>query len=408
MFEKRKDLIFIAAAMLCGFFISVEYAIIRPVSNSLFISSYTASWFPYAWLAALPLNFLVVAGYNWLIPRWGALRTFFLVATTVSLVNLFCAANVHAVSAMPFLFYIWKEIYIMLMFQQLWSMIHSTISADRAKYLYGIIFAMGALGGATGSALTANLATKVGSESLLYSTLPIYLLLAGFYLIAYRTSNLQEVKGEEKSKTPLSEGIQLIKNSKVLTFILLLVVAMQMTSTVIDFQFNSHLEKAIPEQDPRTAYAAKVHGVGNICTILLQLFGTFAFLKFLGMKKTHLFIPCLLGLNAVAYGLYPAFGLISYSFIAIKAFDFSLFGVLKEMLYIPLKKEEKFQAKAIIDVFVYRSAKAFSSLAILLLQALVGSSLFWALNSWTILLFASWCGLVVWMMKKDVIPASDV
>jgi len=53
----------------------------------------------------------------------------------------------------------------------------------------------------------------------------------------------------------------------------------------------------------------------------------------------------------------------------IKACDFSLFGVLKEMLYIPLSQEEKFQAKAIIDVFAYRSAKAVASCLILLLPA---------------------------------------
>ena len=54
----------------------------------------------------------------------------------------------------------------------------------------------------------------------------------------------------------------------------------------------------------------------------------------------------------------------------IKCFDYSVFGIIKEMLYQPLKVEEKFKAKAIIDVFTYRSAKAVASLIILLLQYL--------------------------------------
>ena len=40
------------------------------------------------------------------------------------------------------------------------------------------------------------------------------------------------------------------------------------------------------------------------------------------------------------------------------------------MLYLPLKNEEKFKAKAIIDVFAYRSSKAVASLIIIALQVL--------------------------------------
>jgi ATP/ADP translocase len=36
----------------------------------------------------------------------------------------------------------------------------------------------------------------------------------------------------------------------------------------------------------------------------------------------------------------------------------SLFGVIREMLYVPLQLDEKFRAKAIIDVFAYRTSKA--------------------------------------------------
>lgn len=45
------------------------------------------------------------------------------------------------------------------------------------------------------------------------------------------------------------------------------------------------------------------------------------------------------------------------------------------MLYIPLKTEEKFQAKAVIDVFVHRSAKAVIALGILALNLFVGKDL---------------------------------
>jgi ATP/ADP translocase len=128
------------------------------------------------------------------------------------------------------------------------------------------------------------------------------------------------------------------------------------------------LEITIPEQDLRTEYSGKIFGVVNFMTVIFQLFGSFLFLHFFGLKRSHLLLPLILCFNALGSLVIPSFAMISVAFITIKAFDFSLFGILKEMLYIPLKQEEKFQAKSIIDVFAYRSAKALASCLILLLQ----------------------------------------
>src|SRR5690349_2769458 len=123
---------FILFAMLCGFFISSEYAIIRPVSNAVFLTAYGSSAFPYAWLATVPLNLIIVSFYNKYLPRFGCFKMFATVAALVISTNLFCSLFLKQISWLPFVFYLWKEVYIMLMFQQLWSVIHSTISFDRA------------------------------------------------------------------------------------------------------------------------------------------------------------------------------------------------------------------------------------------------------------------------------------
>ena len=65
----------------------------------------------------------------------------------------------------------------------------------------------------------------------------------------------------------------------------------------------------------------------------------------------------------------------SLCFGAVKALDYSIFGIIKEQLYIPLGINEKFKAKAIIDVFAYRSSKALASLLILGLSAIYSQRL---------------------------------
>jgi AAA family ATP:ADP antiporter len=126
----------------------------------------------------------------------------------------------------------------------------------------------------------------------------------------------------------------------------------------------------------------------------------------LGLRLSHLAIPCALILNAIGGLFFPTFPVISSIYIAINACDFSLFGILKEMLYLPLKREEKFHAKALIDVFVYRTGKAVASFLILFFQIVHASfaSLTWS----SILIFLLWT-LIVWRfyLREEEIPVHE-
>ena len=402
--------LFILFAMLCGFFISCEYSVIRPVSNSVFLSAHGSGAFPYAWLAVVPLNLLVVALYNKYLPRWGCFKMFAVIATFVTVSNLFCALFLKQISWLPFFFYVWKEIYIMLMFQQLWSVIHSTISFGKAKYLYGFFFGVGALGSTFGSIIPGYFAVKLGSESLLIATLPIYALLSLCYYFALKQT--KEGTGmkidDEKRRSSMGafyHGLKMIGASRYLTFILLIVVLMQISSTLLEFQFNSFLEKTIFLKDLRTEYTGKIFGIIHAATISLQLFGSFFLIHYLGIKRSHLIVPFLLCINSIVFQIFPFFGVISFAYISVKSCDFSLFGVIKEMLYIPLKPDEKFRAKSVIDVFAYRSSKALASLLIIALQAALGAAFLPILGWASVALFGVWIAIVA-ILFKDPVPAS--
>lgn len=115
-------------------------------------------------------------------------------------------------------------------------------------------------------------------------------------------------------------------------------------------------------------------------------------------------VLCASGLLSVAY---PTFAMVSFSFVFVKAIDFSLFGVLREMLYIPLTLDEKYRAKAVIDVFAYRSSKALVSITVLAIQAMAGAAILFYVNTLSIALFIAWMGLVWFMFKKRPELASN-
>ncbi|MES2345467.1 MAG: Npt1/Npt2 family nucleotide transporter [Chlamydiota bacterium] len=399
MFKKIKELLgidfFILCAMACGFFISADYSIVRPVSNSLFIHFYGSEYLPYAWLIGLPFSFFAVSLYNRYLGKLGCAKMFAFTASFIVIVNLITALFVNQAEWLSFFFYVWKEVYIMLMFQQLWSVIHSTVNKEKAKFLYGLLFGFGALGGVFGSFIPGFFAVKLSSETLIFATLPIYLLLSiSFALLLKHAKTVTfEKKGE------FLQGVKLIITSRALLFILAIVVLMQFCSTLIDYQFQHGLQLSIPDKDLRTEYAGRLFSIIHGATLCLQFLGTYLLIQILGLRTSHFLVPFLLAASNMGYLLFPLFGMISFSYILIKSFDFSFFVIVKEMLYIPMKSEEKFHAKAVIDVFAYRSAKALASCLILFINP---NFLTWA----NISLFVIWCIIVIKYFREKV-PAYE-
>ena len=221
-----------------------------------------------------------------------------------------------------------------------------------------------------------------------------------FYLLRFSNQVEKHVSEKTQQGASLPQGVKIICSSHLLVAISLITAFMQITATVTDFQFQSYLEQAYPDKDIRTALFGKIACLGNILTMFFQFIGTFLLIHFFGLQKSHLMVPIFLGCNAISFLIFPALGVMTYSYVMIKCFDFSVFSVIKEMLYIPLRMEEKFQAKALIDVFVIRASKAVASLFILLIQfVFVSSPVSWL--SWiNLLIFCVWC-FVIYSIKSS-------
>lgn len=244
------------------------------------------------------------------------------------------------------------------MFKQLWSLIHTTMDTSKSKFVYGLLFGLGALGGIVGSFVPGFLAVRIGSEKILFLAIPVYALLFFFYSLAFRHSSFKDGRKFEKGTEgkPAIGAFRMVASSRFLTCVLLLVIFMQLSIAFVDYQFNSFLETHIPTKDLRTEYFGRLTGIINIFYCSFQLLGGFLVIHFLGLKRSHLLVPIFLLGNGLLFLCLPTFAMISYAFVAIKAIDYSFFSPIREMLYIPLKIGEKFRAKAVIDVFAYRSA----------------------------------------------------
>jgi hypothetical protein len=169
-----KEKLFIFAVAVGVFFISCDYAIIRPASTSIFLSQFSSKMFPYCWMLAIPVNLFIVYIYNRLLLKYGSLKTFFFFISSIILMNVSTSIFLKSFPFIIFIQFIFKDVYILLSFKQLWSLIHSTINTNKAKFLYGLMFGIGSLGSVFGGGISAIFATKIGSNNLFFLSFLFY------------------------------------------------------------------------------------------------------------------------------------------------------------------------------------------------------------------------------------------
>ena len=117
------------------------------------------------------------------------------------------------------------------------------------------------------------------------------------------------------------------------------------------------LQEDMPDKFERTAFLGDIFSSINSISLLINLLIMPWLLNVVSSRVVHYLLPVfyIIAMSFVGAGvpLLIAGGV----FVSFKAVDYSLFSVVKELLYFPLNRLQKYGAKYITDVFVYRSAK---------------------------------------------------
>src|SRR5579863_6919169 len=118
--------------MLSVFAINCEYAITRPASNGLMLTYFSAKMIPWIWLATVPLNLLVVMLYNRYLSKIGPVKMLGTLAFATISINAVTGIITPVFPAWVLFQFAWKDIYVLFMFKQVWSLIHSSSIAAKA------------------------------------------------------------------------------------------------------------------------------------------------------------------------------------------------------------------------------------------------------------------------------------
>ncbi len=357
-----------------AFLVLASYEVARPAVESLFLGAYSSEGLPWVWLAVGVTAFAVVLAYNRVVARVGLVRLFGRAAGISAVVLALLQFAVQAeLPGAVFALYIWKDVYVVVLVEIFWSFANTVIPTARAKWLYGIFCAVGALGAMSGNLLVGLVAQEAGTADALWLVVPI--LLAAAVLCRGVDSLVREGAGERMGRAKevaFGDGLKVVNGSRYLKWMVGLIIFTQLVVNLVDFQFNAVVESFYPETDARTAVIGQVYAAINLGSLVLQL-GAGVVLSILGVSRSLLAIPLIVGSTLVVFMVMPGFAAIALAKVASKAFDYSIFRAAKELLYIPLGYAEKTQGKAVVDILTYRVAKGGAS-AMLIALGLFGAA----------------------------------
>ena len=341
---------FAAGFLLCG------YEFIRGASTSLYIEFYGADRLPYAMVAGTLFTAVFLYGYGWVLTWMGPRRTLLLTSLFSSFLIACCYfALRRGIGFAAGITYAFREAYIVIIIEQYWSFINSTLKEGSAKRFNGPITGIGSLGAIAGGLMVGRLAEPIGTQALLLLAAASLLPAAFCSELSYRLGG--EPAPSEKEHGQKSLALSLFMKSSYLRRIGLLIVLTQVVSTVLDLRFFALVGESLPIKDVRTAYIGNFYAVLNLSAFILQFVAAPLLLSYISLKFIHPTIPIVHIATATVLILKPSLFTGGLAYLLFKALDYSVFRAGKEIFYIPLSFDSRYRAKEVIDSFGYRASK---------------------------------------------------
>lgn len=267
------------------------------------------------------------------------------------------------------LFYLFGDLFNTLMLATFFAFLNDSMSPDRAKRTYGPIVLGGVVGGAFGSLFVNVKIDDLTNQQWLFIGLGLTALII---VVAWAAGRVvaknppPEAVAEEEApptEAPKKEGsaalagARLVARSRYLLAIVTIVGIYELVSTILDFQMTATIEALVPKADQGDAFST-VYAVTNAVALVVQLFLTGWLLQWLGVRRVILILPIVVAASSLGYFIAPVVlmgGLLS---VSDNSLNYSLNQSAREALYTVTTRREKYQAKAFIDMFVQRFAKA--------------------------------------------------
>lgn len=346
--------------------------IVKPIVNAQFLSRVGIDHLPLVFLLVAVFALLVSRSYSRLLSQLPIgsimLRTY--------LTSIICLLSFAVLLQfdqfkdwMAYLFYIGVALFGLVTTSQFWLLANLVFTSLEAKRLFGFIGAGAIAGGISGGYVTSLLAPWMDSKNLLL--VAVVLLIAGMLVnhkiwITFVPSASRSVQ-KHPVKTLQEYPFRLIRNSKHLTYLALIVGIGVVVNKLIEFQFSSIASARIQDPEKLTAFFGFWFSTANVVSLGIQLLITQRVVGLIGVGRSLFIFPGALFAGALAVLNTP----VLWAGTTLKVLDISLKQSINkattELLILPIPMAIKSHAKTFIDIFVDTTATGIGGIMLIFL-----------------------------------------
>jgi ATP:ADP antiporter, AAA family len=357
-----------AALWSCAYFFTLlaGYYVLRPLRDQMGIAGGVKNL---PWLFTATFMTLIAAQ-----PIYGALVAKLPRTRFIPIVYHFFVANLAAfwlvltLGIAPVIvarvFFVWVSVFNLFAVTVFWSFMADLFTAEQGKRLFGFIGAGGTAGGLLGPVITVSLSVPLGAVNLLIAA-AVLLELAVFCVLRLERSAIRQATAVRAGHTgPQAVGgsafaaLPEVLRSPYLIGVGAWVSLLSFCATIIYFEQANIISVAVHDRDAQTRIFAGIDLAVNLLSLATQVFVTSQLLKRFGSGLTAGALPAVYIVGFAALFVAPTLAVVVVVQVMQRWMNFAVANPARQVFFTVLGREEKYKAKNLIDVVIYRGSDA--------------------------------------------------
>jgi AAA family ATP:ADP antiporter len=257
-------------------------------------------------------------------------------------------------------FFVWVSVFNLFAVAVFWSFMADLFTAEQGKRLFGFIGAGGTAGALLGPVITIALSAPLGRVNLLIAA-AVLLELAVFCV--YRLERAAAAQAGPRAEPGRVGGnafaaLTELFRSPYLLGIGAWVSLLSFCATMVYLEQANIVSAAVHDRDTQTRLFAGIDLAVNLLSLATQVFATGQVLRRLGTGIAAGALPAVYVAGFAALALAPTLAAVLTLQVAQRWMNFAIANPARQVFFTVLGREEKYKAKNLIDVVVYRGSDA--------------------------------------------------
>jgi AAA family ATP:ADP antiporter len=255
-------------------------------------------------------------------------------------------------------FFVWVSVFNLFAVVVFWSFMADVFSAEQGKRLFGFIGAGGTAGALLGPIITIWLSVPLGPVNLLIAS-AIFLEAAVFCV--YRLERAAGARTDAPAQAQPIGGSAFaafleLGRSPYLLGVALWVSLLSFGATILYLQQANIVAETVRGAGEQTRIFATVDLAVSLLSLATQVFATGQFLKRFGSGVAAAALPAIYVFGFVAIALAPMLMVVLAVQVFQRWMNFAIANPARQVFFTVVDREEKYKAKNLIDVVVYRGS----------------------------------------------------